>query len=255
MAKFNLTVLGAGVMVPTKERNPAGFLVEIGNKKVLLDMGHGIIRRMVDFGIDLTKINDVFISHFHTDHFNDAFSFVHTRRTDDMYKNKPNQKLTFLCPKGTRERYDAWRKIFWPEPDEDYPIEFLEGERKLKLGKIEIEIFSVKHVKYFASVGIVIKYEGKKLVYTGDIGSEHSMNDLIKIVTGADLLITEAASKKPRPNHYTLGQVQEVIAKGNVKKALVIHIPPYRLTDLEEAAKKDEKLIISRDGMKIEIGE
>ncbi|MCX6791115.1 MAG: hypothetical protein NTV62_02910 [Candidatus Gribaldobacteria bacterium] len=52
MSQFNLTVLGCGAAIPTKETNPAGFLVQAGDQKILLDAGFGILRRMTDFGFD-----------------------------------------------------------------------------------------------------------------------------------------------------------------------------------------------------------
>ncbi len=88
----------------TKERNPSGFIIEADNKKILLDAGHGIIRRMVDFGFNYQDIDLVFFSHFHTDHFNDAFSLVHSRWVDDIYAGKTNKPLLFLGPQGIEKK-------------------------------------------------------------------------------------------------------------------------------------------------------
>ena len=74
MSVFKITILGAGTMVPTKDRNPAGFLVEVGGEKILMDCGFGTIRRMNDLGYKLEDLDLVFVSHFHTDHFADAFT-------------------------------------------------------------------------------------------------------------------------------------------------------------------------------------
>lgn len=253
MNNFKITVLGAGTMGPSKDYNPAGFLVEVGDKILLLDAGHGIIRRLTDYSFNIQDIDYLFTSHFHTDHFGDAFNLIHTRWVDDVYKRIDHKGLTFIGPAETESRFKLWRQVCWVEPDEYYPVKFWEGPRKFKVGKASIEIFPVKHVKWFASVGIVIKYNDKKLVYTGDIGSDNEIEDLIKIVSGADLLITEASYETPTPNHYTVSQVNELAEKGNVKKVLVVHIRPQHLDSVKEVCRKENKFVLGKDGLQLSI--
>jgi ribonuclease BN (tRNA processing enzyme) len=252
-SKIKLTVLGCGVMMPTKERNPSGFLLEIENKKILIDAGPGIVRRMVDFEFNPQDIDYVFISHFHTDHFGDVFNMIHSRFVDDLYNEKKHKLLEFWCPKNTKERFKLWRKIFWLEPKENYPIVFKEGARKFKCGKIKVEIFPVIHVKWFDSVGLILKFKDKKIIYTGDIGSDHSFNDLVKKCRNADLLITEASYNIPTPNHYTIQQTKELAKKAKVKKILAVHIRPQHLKDVERVCVEEENFILGIDGMEIEV--
>lgn len=253
MANFSLTVLGAGVMAPTKERNPAGFLVEAAGKKILLDAGHGTIRRLVDYGFDFQNIDYVFISHFHTDHFADAFPLVHSRWVDDDYNKKSHNKLIILGPKGVKERFQNWRQIFWVEPEEDYPVKFQEGPNKLSLGEIQLETFPVKHVDWFSSLGIIIKSAGKKLVYTGDIGERCNFQELVEVCQGADVLVTEASYEVPTPNHYTIAQVKELADRAKVKKVLVVHIRPQHLERVREICQKERRFILGKDGLKIKV--
>jgi ribonuclease BN (tRNA processing enzyme) len=55
-------------MMPTKFRHPSCYFLEVGRKKILLDLGHTSIGRLIDQGIDLHSIDILFVSHFHTDH-------------------------------------------------------------------------------------------------------------------------------------------------------------------------------------------
>lgn len=240
-------------MVPTKKMNPAGFLVEVDGKKILLDAGHGTIRRVVDFGFNIQDIDYIFISHFHTDHFGDAFNLVHSRWVDDIYKGKNHKGLVFLCPPGTEKRFKLWRKIYWVEPNEFYPVKFFEGARKIKIGKIQIEIFPVHHVKWFKSVGIAIKYSGKKLVYTGDIGSRHDFNALVKVTKGADLLITEANYEIPTPNHYTAEQIIKLVLRAKIDKVLVVHVRPHDEVRVRKICQKHKDFIFGRDGLRLKV--
>jgi ribonuclease BN (tRNA processing enzyme) len=233
--QIKLTILGSGTMPPTKERNPSGFLVEIDKKYFLLDAGHGTMRRLTDYGYNIQDIDLLFISHFHTDHFGDAFNLIHSRWVDDNYNRRLHKSLVVMGPEGIEKRFKLWREIFWVEPNEYYPVKFLEGPRKKKIGDISLEIFPVSHVRWFQSVGIIIKYKKKKIVYTGDIGSDHDFNKLIKVCRNADLLITEASYKEPTPNHYTIKQVESLARKAKIKKVLVVHLRPQHLNVVEEA--------------------
>lgn len=248
-----ITILGSGTMMPTKERNPSGFLFELGKTKILLDCGHGVIRRMVDYGIDPQTIDAVFISHFHTDHFGDAFNLVHARWVDDIYHKRKQRKLTFLGPQELEKKYKLWRKIYWLEPEESYPLKFKEGPQKLKIDDLTIETFEVQHVPWFQSVGIKIEWSGKKIVYPGDIGSSHDFNDLIWQTQNANLLIIEAGYEKPTPNHFTLKQVEETTKKANIQKILIVHIRPDLAERLQDLVSKEPNFQLAKDGQVIEI--
>ena len=250
---FKLTVLGSGTMVPTKDRGPAGFFVEADGQNFLLDAGHGTVRQLVGLGWDFQTIKAVFISHFHTDHFADAFPLVHTRFVDDLYRAKDHQKLVFVGPQGIKKRFSQWRRIFWLEPSESYPVEFLEGSQRVRFGQVELETFPVRHVDWFPSVGLVMKFNGKKLVYTGDIGSKHDFQSLVKVVAGADLLITEASYEIPTQTHYSIGQIKELAVEGKVKKVLVVHVRPQQVDQVEKFCSSGKTFVLGHDGLKIKI--
>lgn len=65
-------------MVPTKNRRLSCYLLEVGQKRILLDLGYTSISRLIDQGIDLHSIDALFISHFHIDHFTDVLPFIHS---------------------------------------------------------------------------------------------------------------------------------------------------------------------------------
>lgn len=53
---MKITILGSGTAAPVLERNCAGYLLEIENKKLLLDSGPGTIRRLLEVKINLFEI-------------------------------------------------------------------------------------------------------------------------------------------------------------------------------------------------------
>lgn len=252
---MKLTVLGSGTMVPDKHHNPAGYIISSHKTNLLLDAGPGTMRRLTDYGFSLQTITAIVVSHFHTDHFSDVFSLVHTRWVDDIYHERPHTPLTIYGPIGIKKRWKLWRQIFWVEPEEHYPLTIIEvsGTKKVKVGDCQLVFFPVRHVEWFPSIGVTVLGEKKKVVYTGDIGGQHSEKQLIKTVAKSDLLIIEGAYLKETPNHYSFSQVKEVAKKAGVKKVLLVHINPTNYSQVLKKVKGEKTMIIAKDGMTLKI--
>ncbi|MBU0647633.1 ribonuclease Z [Patescibacteria group bacterium] len=249
-----LKVLGSGTIVPTKDFNPPGYLLQIAGQKILLDCGFGIIRRLVDYGYSIQDIDHLFISHFHTDHFADAFNLIHARFVDDLQNKRKHRKITISGPKGLKQRFKQWREIFWLEPKEHYPVKFIEGPIKFKTARISIELFLIQHVMWFPSVGIKIKYQNKKIVYTGDVSTDQDFHALTTKCYHADLLIIESSSDSENSlTHFNIQKVDALSKVSLVKKTLVVHVPEKIKRKIEKFCDLEDKLILAEDGMKIKI--
>ena len=74
---MKLIILGSGTCVPSIERASPSSLLEIGNKKILLDMGAGSLRQLAKVDpIYYRKIDIVYFSHRHTDHTADLLPLI-----------------------------------------------------------------------------------------------------------------------------------------------------------------------------------
>ena len=72
---IKVTLLGTGT--PTSPtRFQSGVLIEIGEDKLLFDAGRGTVHQLYQTGIDIGRINPVFITHHHFDHINDLFDVM-----------------------------------------------------------------------------------------------------------------------------------------------------------------------------------
>jgi ribonuclease Z len=252
-----LTILGSGTMMPTKWRFPSSFLLEANGKKILLDCGHETMARLTEIGVDPRDIDIIFISHFHTDHFGDCFNLVHARFVGDWYENnKKHKNLVIVGPATIQEKFKLWRKIYWPEPDERYPIEFYEGNTSYQLGDIHLETYPIVHVPWFESIGIRMTIGNKTVVYPGDVGSKHDFDDLTAKCKDADCLLIEPGNEKSTPNHFTLEQIKELAEKASVKNVVLIHFKPLKTEDerIRNYIIKDKSnWIMGEDKMEIEL--
>lgn len=250
---MKLTVLGSGTLFLTKKRFPSAFLLEQGNKKILLDCGFGAIARLSELGLDHRNIDAVLITHFHTDHFGDCFNLIHSRFVGDMYEGKKNQEIKIIGPATIKARFKKWREIYWPEPKEKYPVKFYESKISLKIGDIKIKTFPVYHVPWFKSVGYIINIADKKIVYPGDLGNEHGFDNLARKARGADWLIIEAGYPHPTPNHFSLSQLDELMESAGIKKTLVCHLKRSDEQRVKEFVKTRKKCIIAEDKLKLKL--
>lgn len=76
--KFELTILGCGGAIPTLERNPTSQYLNIQDRHFLIDCGEGFQIQLRKYKCKFSKIDHIFISHLHGDHFLGLFGYLST---------------------------------------------------------------------------------------------------------------------------------------------------------------------------------
>jgi len=90
---IQITFLGTVSGIPSKERNhPAIALEYFGEEKesLLFDCGEGTQKQLMQSGISFMKINKIFISHWHADHFAGLIPLIQTM---SLEKRKTELKI------------------------------------------------------------------------------------------------------------------------------------------------------------------
>jgi ribonuclease Z len=86
---LKLTILGCYAATPRTFTNPTSQVLEIKNRLFLIDCGEGTQVQLRKNKIKFSKINHVFISHLHGDHFFGLIGLISTftllGRTTDLY--------------------------------------------------------------------------------------------------------------------------------------------------------------------------
>lgn len=90
MAPFELTILGCGSASPAKERNPTAQYLKWGDRSFLLDCGEGTQMRMLHYGLKSSRIEHIYITHLHGDHF---FGLIGLLTTYGMLKRTAPLKI------------------------------------------------------------------------------------------------------------------------------------------------------------------
>ena len=76
--KFELTILGSGSSVPTSNRNSAAQVLNVLERQFLIDCAEATQHQLRRFHVPYNKINHIFISHLHGDHFFGLMGFLST---------------------------------------------------------------------------------------------------------------------------------------------------------------------------------
>lgn len=74
---MRLTILGSGSPEPHLRRASSGYLLEVGDDRILFDCGGGVYDNLVRSGRLPSDITHLFFSHLHSDHMMDYARLVH----------------------------------------------------------------------------------------------------------------------------------------------------------------------------------
>ena len=66
---LDIVFLGTSASAPTARRAPAAILVRRGGERLLFDCAEGTQRQLMRSSIGLPDLEEVFLSHFHADHY------------------------------------------------------------------------------------------------------------------------------------------------------------------------------------------
>ena len=75
---FRLTILGTSSALPTSDRYPTAHVLNVHERLFLIDCGEGTQMQMRRYRIRFGRINNIFISHLHGDHFFGIYPLLST---------------------------------------------------------------------------------------------------------------------------------------------------------------------------------
>lgn len=248
---MKLTVIGSGTISLSPTRGCAGYLVEAGEHRILLDCGPGAAHTMARHGLDWWGITHVVLSHWHLDHIGDVPTLVFAWRHARLAGRAA--PLVVVGPAGTGALITRWAAALgaWlAEPG--FPLQVIEpalGEPLDLGGGVVLTSRSVPHTE--ESVAYSLEHEGKRLVYTGDTGHDPSLGAW---AAGCDLLLAECSlpDSMPVPIHLTPSETAALATAAAPGVLVVTHMyPPLEGIDLraELGARWAGPVVIATDGL------
>lgn len=86
---FKITILGSSGALPAYGRHPAAQLVEVQSRYFMVDCGEGAQMQLMRLQVNFHRVNHIFISHLHGDHYLGLMGLIFTmhlqRRVNDLH--------------------------------------------------------------------------------------------------------------------------------------------------------------------------
>ncbi len=146
MNSLKLTILGCYSATPRTFTNPTSQVLEIKGHLFLIDCGEGTQVQLRRYKVKFSRINHIFISHLHGDHFFGLPGLISTFRL--LGRDKP---LHVYGPKGIKEAVTLFLKLgdSWT----NYPLLFHELDSKdskiiFEDEKVTVTTIPLKHRIY-----------------------------------------------------------------------------------------------------------
>lgn len=136
---LDLVFFGTSGSVPTAQRAPSSLLVRRGGERLLFDCGEGTQRQMLRSSVGLIELREVFVSHFHADHYLGLPGMLKT-----FALRGREVPLTIYGPPGLKDLFSALRRVFGKLPYELELVELRPGE-VLDRGDYNLVTFPVAH--------------------------------------------------------------------------------------------------------------
>jgi ribonuclease Z len=115
--KFELTILGSSSATPIFNRNPSSQSLNINERLYLIDCGEGTQQQMLRFDVKASRIDHIFISHLHGDHYLGLVGLL-----SSMHLNGRTKPLKIFGPPQLKEIVDL--QLNYSKTTLQYDMEF-----------------------------------------------------------------------------------------------------------------------------------
>jgi len=99
--RFDVTILGSSSATPIYNRNPTAQALNINERFYLIDCGEGTQQQMLRFDIKSSRIDYIFISHLHGDHYLGLIGLL-----SSLHLNGRKKPITLFGPAPLKEIID-----------------------------------------------------------------------------------------------------------------------------------------------------
>ncbi len=258
-----LITLGTrGGPLPTQDRSQSANLLVVNGALYLIDAGDNVTRRIVQSGYDFKKVEQVFLTHLHSDHTAGLVSLLgaawdYQRRTPiDVYgagvEKLVEGAILYLTP-NAEIRASTGKKT---------PLEDIVLAREIRGGLIyqdcNIAVTAVENAHFhfaddspakerYRSYAYRFETPSRSIVFTGDTGWSRAV---VELASGADILVTSVGdpdavielakrtgvwdkrtreeqvgiSHHLRTRHMSAEEIGKMAAEAKVKSVILTHL-------------------------------
>lgn len=223
---MRLTVLGGSAAGGNTGQGCAGYLVDTGSTRIVLDLGPGTFQELRKH-VDYRTLDAVVISHLHVDHILDVAAM---RFALAYHPVSPTEPVSLWLPPGGPSHFDRLGNALAADPVEkpffasQFTIFEYDPRVPLTIGDAELSFHPTVH--YIPCWAIRIDAGGKSLVYTADTGPA---SDLSGLAAGADVVLSESTLLVPsneqfdRRGHLTVAEAAGIARDAQASTLVLTH--------------------------------
>ncbi len=140
---MKLMILGISSATPTLTRHPSAQVLDFGAYSYMIDCGEGTQVQCMRYGVKMSRLSRIFISHLHPDHYLGLLGILSTLNLQGR-----RDPLTIFAPKGLQEIIEI--QFQYGRTSTSYPLEFIELQEGTlheihRSEYMQIEAFSLEH--------------------------------------------------------------------------------------------------------------
>jgi ribonuclease BN (tRNA processing enzyme) len=228
-----LTTIGTGDAFSSGGRFQSCFHIEWEGPTFLVDCGANAFLNLKRSIVNLDRIQTIFITHFHGDHYG-GIPFI---LLDRKFSPEARSKLEIYGPAGVKERIRNLSECLYPGlgdelvAQENLKIENYSSSEYFEVGEIRILPLPVIHAPDSLPHGLRIELGEKVLAFSGDTEWNGA---LVELADNADLMMLECNSfSSIVPGHCSYSQMKENADRLKVEKLVLNHFGPEMLANKE----------------------
>jgi ribonuclease Z len=206
MQNFELTILGCSSATPTSNRNPTAQLLNIAERFFLIDCGEGTQIQLRKFKLKFQRINHIFISHLHGDHYLGLIGLL-----SSMHLLGRTIDLHLFCPPGLQEIIDLQFKhsqTYLSYKICYHPHQYINDELIFEDEKVEVRTVVLNH--RIPCCGFIFKEKELMPSISKEMISKYEIpvEQIFEIKKGADYIyknqtiLNDDLLKKYKPRKY-----------------------------------------------------
>ena len=186
---MKLTILGCYAATPRTITNPTSQVLEIKNRMFLIDCGEGTQVQLRKNKIKFSRIEHIFISHLHGDHFYGLVGLISTfmllnRQTDLHVYGPKGIKEIILLQLRLSNSYTGYNLYF-------HELENTESEVIFEDEKVVVKTIPLKHRVYTNGYLFIEKNRERKLNIDAILNYDIDMVYYQKIKFGGDITLED----------------------------------------------------------------
>jgi len=183
---FSLTVLGCSSAIPTSTRNPSAHLLNVNERFYLIDCGEATQIQLRKFKIKFQRIEHIFITHLHGDHFYGLIGLITTMQL--LGREKP---LNIYSPPGLEEIILIQLNL--AKPKLDFTLSFHElnsEENKICFEDEHISVETIPLNHRIPCCGFLFREKPKPLSIISEVIKKYEIpiESIHKIKSGEDFI-------------------------------------------------------------------